>query len=147
MRPWRRLIADDSGSAPLEFLGAGVVLLVPLFYLVLTLGHIQAQSLGVEAVARQVARVVAQDPSQAANMPALAASIAQQYGVDPGLLSVAMDCGGAPQCPEPGGIVTISVTATVGLPFIPAMIGDAGPIGVGVSAHSSQKVSQYVIEP
>ena len=46
----------DEGSAALEFILVGLVLLVPLVYLIVALGSIQGQSLGVETGARQLAR-------------------------------------------------------------------------------------------
>ncbi|MGB3374763.1 MAG: TadE family protein, partial [Microbacterium sp.] len=55
-----RLLVDDAGSAALEFITVGVLLLVPLVYLVLALGAIQEQTLGVEAAARHTARVIGQ---------------------------------------------------------------------------------------
>lgn len=63
MRPLRRsALHDDAGSAALEFITIGVILLVPLVYLVVALGAIQEQTLGVEAAARHIARTIAQAP-------------------------------------------------------------------------------------
>src|SRR6478736_4417484 len=61
MRPSSRsteLGVDDAerGSAALEFIVVGLILLVPLVYLVLAPGLIQGQSLGVEAGARHIAQ-------------------------------------------------------------------------------------------
>ncbi|RII97030.1 hypothetical protein DZF97_17400, partial [Clavibacter nebraskensis] len=56
MRPWNAW-ADDRGSAVLEFITAGVLLLVPLVYLVLAMSAIQGAALGTEGAARQAARV------------------------------------------------------------------------------------------
>src|ERR687898_866630 len=53
----RSSISSDRGSASLEFLTVGIILLVPLVYLVLALAAIQAGALGVEGAARQAARV------------------------------------------------------------------------------------------
>jgi hypothetical protein len=50
---WR----DDTGTASLEFITAGLVLLVPLVYLVLTMSAIQGGALAVEGASRQAARV------------------------------------------------------------------------------------------
>ena len=50
--------ADDRGSAALEFILVGMLLLVPLVYLIVSLGLIQGQSLGAEAGARHIARAL-----------------------------------------------------------------------------------------
>ena len=57
--PWE---TDDVGSAALEFITVGVVLLVPLVYLIIALGTIQEQALGVDAAARHTARAIALAP-------------------------------------------------------------------------------------
>ena len=53
---------DDEGSPALELITVGVVLIVPLVYLIVALGAIQEQTLGAEAAARQTARVIALAP-------------------------------------------------------------------------------------
>ena len=53
-----RRCRDERGSAALEFILVGLLLLVPLVYLVVALGLIQGQSLGAEAGARHIARAV-----------------------------------------------------------------------------------------
>ena len=53
----------DEGSAALEFILVGLVLLVPIVYLVVALGAIQGQALGVETGARQLARTIASAPA------------------------------------------------------------------------------------
>ena len=52
--------SSEAGSASLEFLTVGVILLVPLVYLVLAMSAIQAGALAVEGAARQAARVAVQ---------------------------------------------------------------------------------------
>ena len=60
MLQWRRWSDDDGGSASLEFVTAGMILLLPLVYLVLTMASIQAGALAVEGAARQAVRVFVQ---------------------------------------------------------------------------------------
>ena len=54
----RSLMRDEGGSASLEFITVGLLMLVPLIYLVGALGMIQGQALGVEAAARHTARAI-----------------------------------------------------------------------------------------
>ena len=53
-----RILREDGGSASLEFLTVGLLMLVPLIYVVVALGQIQHQALGAEAAARHVARAI-----------------------------------------------------------------------------------------
>ena len=58
--PRSRRWTDDGGSASLEFITAGLVLLVPIVYLVLALSAVQAATLAVDGAARQATRVYVQ---------------------------------------------------------------------------------------
>ena len=64
-----RLRREERGSAVVEFLGVTLVLLLPLVYLVLTLGQIQAAAFAAEAAARESGRVL----SHEADLPTAAA--------------------------------------------------------------------------
>ena len=61
MLRWRRWNEDD-GTATLEFITAGLILLLPLVYLVLSMAAIQGGALAVEGAARQAVRVFVQAP-------------------------------------------------------------------------------------
>ena len=51
MPRWRHW-TEDEGSASLEFITAGMILLLPLVYLVLVMAALQGGSLAVEGAAR-----------------------------------------------------------------------------------------------
>jgi len=55
--------ADDAGSASIEFLTAGMLLLVPIVYLVILVAAVQSAALATEGAARQAARVFVQAAS------------------------------------------------------------------------------------
>jgi len=139
-------MTDDDGSAALEFITVGVILLVPLVYLIIALGAIQEQTLGVEAAARQVARVMAttSDPEAAASQgDRVLADVAEQYGLDHDATEVSMSC--APDgidCPSAGAVVTITVTTRVTLPLMPALFGGDDAASVGVEGTAVQKISR-----
>lgn len=139
------LTGDERGSASLEFILVGVVLLVPLVYLVVTLGLIQGQALGVEAAARHTARAVATaSGADAASTRAdrILAAVAEEYGIDPATLEVAITCGTAGSCPAAGELLTVTVTASVSLPLVPPVLGLDRLARVPVQAVSVQKVSR-----
>lgn len=142
----RRLHADD-GSASLEFITVGALLLVPLVYLVLALAQLQAAAFAVEGAARQATRVFVQSESLGAAAAAAERAIAvtlADYGVAEAPTTVEIDCR-----PEPGdcltrrGFVTIEVTVEVTLPLIPPAVAVALPASVPMSSVSTEQVSRF----
>src|SRR5690554_6403525 len=111
----------ERGSAPFEFLGVGLILLVPLAYLVVTLGAIQQQTLGAEDAARHAARAMAQLSDAATaktRTDAVLASVVTEYRMPPDGVSVQIGC--TPQnarCPEAGALLMVHITTQVRLPF------------------------------
>lgn len=144
--PAARLRDDEGGSAALEFIAVGVLMLVPLVYLVIALGAIQTQTLGVEAAARFAARAAVLD---AAGDPAVAAervirTVADQYDMDADRLEVAMTCRPAgASCPEPGVTVIVTVRAEVALPLVPSALGLDAIASVPVEATSAQRTPEF----
>ncbi len=139
--------ASDEGSAALEFILVGLVLLVPIVYLVIALGAIQGQALGVETGARQIARTIADAPdleSADARAARVRDAIVSEYGLDPGVLDIDIACaGGASACPEAGALLTVTVRTSVPLPLVPAIFGLDNAARVPVEAVSVQKVSRF----
>lgn len=138
--------ADDEGSASLEFITVGVILLVPIIYLIVALGAIQSQALGVETGARQIARAIAEAPDLAAadvRAERIRDAIVAEYGMDPATVEIVITCDVAGACPEPGSALSVTVTAAVTLPLVPAVFGLDEATRVPVEASSVQKVSRF----
>jgi Flp pilus assembly protein TadG len=144
--PRARLLADEDGSAALEFIGLGVILLVPLVYLVLALGAIQGQLLGAESAARHAARTMsaASDGAEAmARADAAVRSAIEEYGMDAAAVDVDIRCApAAVACPSAGATVVVTVTARVALPLVPPVLGLDRIGTVPVQAASAYKVSR-----
>lgn len=141
----------ERGSAPLEFVGVGLVLLVPLVYLIIALGAIQHQSLGVEAAARHTARAISRAPdaaSAAARADAVLTAIVREYGMDPDRVQITISCTpDATPCPAPGSRLQVRVTARVALPLLPAFLGLDEVTSVGVHSQAVQKLPRRWGEP
>ncbi len=137
---------DDTGSSSLEFIAVGVIMLVPLLYLVIAVGSVQEQSLGVEAAARQAARAIASAPdmSEAAGSgERVLEAIVEEYGIDPDAIDVAVSCRPRPSpCPAAGATVVVTVSTRVPLPLVPGVLGLDQATSVPVEAVSVQKVSR-----
>lgn len=141
-----RLLVDDTGSAALEFITVGVLLLVPFVYLVLALGAVQEQTLGAEAAARHTARVIGQAPdaeTAAARGDAVLANTVREYGMDADAVEVQISCRPASTaCPTAGSTVIVTVTSRVSLPFMPPIFGLDRIAAIPVEAQSAQKTSR-----
>lgn len=149
MRRWRAW-GDDSGSAALEFLVVGLILLVPIVYLVVALGIIQRQALGVEAASRHLARVVATAGAEAAEreMNDVIDAVVDEYGIDERTMHIRTTCvPSTPECPAPGAIVRIVVHAEVRLPLVPDVWELDEMARVPVEATGVQRVSRLRSEP
>jgi hypothetical protein len=140
------LIGDETGSAALEFIVTGLLLLVPLVYLVLVLGAVQEQTLGAEAAARHTARVIGQAPdadAAAARADAVLAGVIREYGMDEDAVDVAIACRPATaQCPVAGATVIVTVRTAVTLPFMPPVFGLDELAAIPVEAQAAQKASR-----
>ncbi len=141
----RRAARGDEGSAVVEFVAVTLILLVPLVYLVLVVGRLQAATFAAEGAAREAARVfVASDaPADAAPRALTAAGIAladQGLPDDPADV-VSIACSAA--CLTPGSEVTVDVRLRVPLPFVPRFLRGAVPMEVPVVARRTAVVDEY----
>ena len=137
---------SDRGSAPLEFIGVGVILLVPLVYLVLALGAIQQQTLGVEAAARHAARAISLAPDAAtasARAEAVLSAMVREYGMDGEAVAVEVSClPKGPECPAAGATVQVRVRTQVPLPLVPGLFGLDRLASIPIEAEGVQKMSR-----
>ncbi|CAN5232914.1 hypothetical protein BH09ACT1_BH09ACT1_06530 [soil metagenome] len=147
MRRLRHFLSDQSGNASLEFITTGIVLLLPMVYLILVMASIQGGALAAESAARQAARVYVQAPteSQAVFEAQEAAAFAlADYGINPSELALAISCEPRPRtCLTRRGTVTVDVTVTVPLPLVPQAFRDAVPLSVPVRSTATVQVSRF----
>lgn len=146
MPRWSRWSEDD-GTATLEFITAGLILLVPLVYLVLSMSAIQGGAFAVEGAARQAVRVFVQADTlpEAEEQAELAVRFAlADYGLDAGDAAVAVSCAPRPDdCLTRLSTVTITVAMTVPLPVLPAVLTGGTPLGVPVHSGATEQVSRF----
>lgn len=139
--------AGERGSASVEFVVAGLLMLVPLVYLVLALSAVQAAAFATEGSARQAARayVLAATPTDAAAAVGRAVNVGlADYGLDPAAADVSVVC-----APEPGrclsrrGMVAVTVRVAVPLPLLPEAVSASMPLAVPVEGRAVQTVSRF----
>lgn len=142
-----RLRTDDAGSASLEFITTGLILLVPLVYLMLTVSTIQGGALAVEAASRQAARVfvVSDSTAHAESRVERAVTYAlADYGLDGDDVEVTVSCSPTPnRCLTRRGFVTVTVESRVTLPLVPSVLDLDAPLSVPLSAEATQQVSRF----
>jgi len=141
------LVHDETGSAALEFILVGMLLLVPLVYLIVSLGLIQGQSLGAEAGARHIARAISTaEGADAARVSAdrILRSVIDEYALDEDSLGVSLQCRPAGrECPEAGSTLVVTVRTNVTLPLIPPVLGLDRLANIPVEGSAVQKVSRF----
>lgn len=146
-----RGVDGDAGNAVVEFLGVALLLLVPVVYLVLVLGRLQAATFAAEGAAREAGRsLVTAETAEEGRRAALASvrlALADQGFTDvdtAGALAVACPM---TDCLAPGSDVEVRVTVEVPLPFVPGFVRDAVPFAIPVSATHIAPVDDHRAVP
>lgn len=139
-----RLTRDESGSALVEFVVLGVLMLVPLVYLVMTMARLQAGSYAVSHAAREAGRAFVTSES-AERAPARAEAAARIAFLDHAFEDVGrldLVCDGSP-CLRPDGLVETTATVRVPLPLVPSFVRDVVPLSIPVSASHLSTVDRF----
>ena len=131
---------DEGGSAVVEFIFLGLLLLVPVVYLVIAVGQIQAASFAVVGAADAAAKVYAAAPDAVAaeENAADAAELAlSDFGLQTDGMQIDISC--SEVCLAPGSTVTVGVRYAVPLPGLPWATGSP----VIVDSESTQVVKRF----
>lgn len=135
----------EEGSAIVEFVMLGVILLIPLVYLVLTMARVQAGAYAVSMAAREAGRafVTAADEETAYGRAGAAAAIAfADHGFGPQVSRVSIACSVSP-CLTPGAAVHTDARVVVPLPLIPGFVRGVVPLEMPVSATHVSTVDRF----
>jgi len=137
---------DESGNAVVEFSWLVVLLLLPLFYLMLTVFDVQRTAYGgtaaVHAAGRAFMLVTKGEGEDVARARAYeAARVAmrdQGVELDPSDLEISCD----PACLVLDSTVTVTLVTQVPLPLVPSFVADGRP-SVRVTARHTETYCQY----
>lgn len=146
----RRLHQGDRGSAVVEFLGVSLVLLIPIVYLIITLGRVQSAAFAADGAAREAGRMIAQADTFEAGMDhaALAVELAfadQGLDVD-GASALEVTCEANP-CLSPGAYLHLQVATDVPLPLVPPFLEGALSTEVRIEAEAMTAVDEFREQP
>jgi hypothetical protein len=130
---------DERGSALVEFIWLGVLLLIPLVYVLLSVFAAQSAAFGADAASRAAGRAFMLSTSQAQALPAAegAARVAlADQGIDAGRMEMSVSCSPDPErCLSSGSTVTVVVTVQQPLPLVPSVLGGNAPTIRLTSTH------------
>ena len=139
-----KFLAKDDGSASLEFITAGMLLLIPLVYLVVAVGVVQGATLATEGAARQAARVYVESPDLETAVTRAQQAIdfaLADYGIDSKKANISISC--SETCLTPESLVSIGVSVHVPMPMVPAVLNLDQAAVIPVSSQASQVVSRF----
>jgi hypothetical protein len=143
-RRLRLLGRRDDGRAIVEFLAVGILVLVPVVYLIVTLGQVQAAAFAASTASREAGRAFTTAPDEgSAYARAQAAAVLAFEDFDVSSTgTVVVRCDGSP-CLRTEGEVESVATVTVRLPLVPDFLSGALPTVVPVSATHVATVDRF----
>lgn len=131
---------DEAGSAIVEFVWLGLILMVPIVYILLTVFDVQRASYGVSAASRAAGRAFVLAPDQSAGYARAerAAQVAlKDQGIEPGGVAVRITCTPDPdRCLSPGAVISVVVRTSQPLPLVPSALGGSRPAVQVNSTHT-----------
>ncbi|GAA3547577.1 hypothetical protein [Nocardioides daeguensis] len=122
---------DERGSGLVEMVWLGLLLLLPLLWVVLSVFEVQRGSFGVSGAARAAARAYALAPNDVVGEQR-ARAVARQALADQGLTGVPVDvtvtCTPYPRnCHTGTSVIAVRVGSSVELPLLPDLFGLGRP--------------------
>lgn len=134
----------EQGSALIEFIVIGLLLTLPVFYLVITLARLQAGAYAVASAARESSRMFVTAPDTAsgdARARAAAAMSFEDQGF-PGQGSVQIACSTQP-CLSADSVIQSVTDLDVELPLIPDFLRGIVPSTIHLHSRHSEVVDHY----
>jgi len=137
---------EERGSAVVELVWLGVLLLVPLLWIVLSVFEVQQGAFGVEAAARSAGRAYALAPSDAEGERRARAAARQalaNQGLGEAPLRVSVTCTPYPSdCHRGTSVITVRIVTRVALPLMPDVLGGDKP-SFALDASHTVPIGQY----
>ena len=135
----------EQGSALVELTWLGILLLVPLLWIVLSVFEVQRGAFAVSGAARAAGRAYALAPNDAlgrAHAEAAARQVMADQGVGEQPLGLVVSCAPAGDCHAPGATITVDLRSRVDLPLLPDVLGGGAP-SFALDATHSVPVGQF----
>jgi Flp pilus assembly protein TadG len=143
MRPRLR---DERGSALVELTWLGILLLVPMLWIVMSVFQVQRGAFAVSAAARAAGRAYALAPTDAEGRQRALAAARQamaDQGVDNAPLDVDVTCTPYPHdCHAGTSVITVVIRSRVDLPLMPSALGGDAP-SFALDASHTVPIGQF----
>ena len=134
----------DRGSAIVEFIVIGVLVLIPLSYIAMCVMRVQAASVASSLAVREAGRAfVSADtiPEARVRASAAAALALADQGFTLSARSLRVSCSPS-QCLDPESTVQVNLDWAVDLPWLPEFLGSERT-SIPISAHRTMPVDTY----
>ena len=137
---------DQRGSALVELTWLGILLMVPMLWIVLSVFEVQRGAFAVSAAARAAGRAYALAPTDAqgrARAEAAARQALADQGLDTAPLAVDVTCRPFPHdCHNGTSVITVSIHSRVELPLLPSVFGGDAP-SFALDASHTVPIGQF----
>lgn len=137
---------DQRGSALVELTWLGILLLVPVLWIVLTVFEVQKGAFATSGAARAAGRAYALAPDDTtghARAEAAARRALADQGVEGQPLRLTVSCEPSPgNCHESGSVVTVVIHSRVDVPLLPDVLGGGAP-SIALDARHTVPIGQF----
>ena len=143
MIPARR--RGEEGSALVELTWLGLLLLVPLLWIVLSVFEVQRGAFAVSGAARAAGRAYALAPSDEIgrqHAEAAATQVMADHGIGGQPLGLVVSCAPVGDCHAPGAVITVELHSRVDLPLLPDVLGGGAP-SFALNASHTVPIGQF----
>ncbi len=113
--------SSETGSAMIEFLGLGLILMIPTVYFLLAIFSLQSGAMAATAASQQAIQVIENSPRSTISNSSVqrsAAFAAADYGFAPEQVAAKVSCTG--DCTEESAL-RVDVVISVNIPLIPGI--------------------------
>jgi len=137
---------DETGSALVELVWLGLLLLIPMLWIVMSVFEVQRGAYAVSSAARAAGRAYALAPTDALGR-SRAEQVARLVMVDQGIerpdLVLSVSCTPYPtDCHSGTSVITVRVDSGVQLPVLPDVLGGGAP-SFSLDASHTVPIGQY----
>lgn len=137
---------DERGSALVELSWLGILLLVPMLWIVLSVFEVQRGAFAVTSAARSAGRAYALAPNDAVGRARAEAAVRRaldDQGLDGAGFTLRVSCSPFPaNCHSGTSVVTVRVDTQVQIPLLPEVLGGDAP-SFALDASHAVPVGQY----
>ena len=146
----RRRDGDERGSALVEFCWVGLILFIPITWIVISVFEVQQGAFAVNGAVRAAARAYALAPDDATGA-ARAQAVVDQTLIDQGgdgqVATVKVTCEPFPHdCHAGTSLITVHVRSGVTIPFLPEVLADSQR-SFTLDAQHTVPIGQFVAVP